>query len=83
MDKAKIDNDKNKRIRIDDKRFRFPSRVTIPCEGCGEKLSVDFKDEYLVCPIINDRSEVTTECRKCGRAAKIGVKLRVALELAR
>lgn len=79
----KIDiNNLDERFELDDKRFRFPAVLETDCPKCNQPIIVDFMEEYLSYPYVNEVFEQIINCGECSNEFGVKLKLVIKLEVA-
>lgn len=78
----RIETNSDETFEIDVKRFYMPSTVHVTCMKCGGECVLDLKRNYLSYPEANEPFDVAVVCYDCDESVKVGVVLRVKLELA-
>lgn len=76
----KIKNKKEKFV-LEIKRFYFPSKITWTCDRCNEENIMDFDEDYLSYPPVNEVFDLDLYCPNCDNEHVVKAKLSMKMDI--
>ena len=69
------------KFEINVKRFYIPIKGMVKCPHCNVDQEIDFSEQYLSCPTLNQKESVYQFCNNCDEEFEFDITLKMSYDL--